>query len=584
MSANNSGDTSASDVITYIGVPLAVLGVMPILYNTAVTLAVQSKIRQMLRRSKLEGVTRSDLFNRVIEIELPRYAIKPCDRLRDRDEYWETSRTPSIIPGGSWMTFNWRRRLIGSRTQRVAYTDQVRQPQAEIAFDDLASYLLDLGAAPEPQGWKMLRANGLWTPVGWDLMKGPNGQKALSIAPLDDSDGNLSLAVTWSSNWTTRNQVSMPPYWVRLPAPVVPLPEYEVKEKIGDDAEGGEGSGQEYSDSSVTVSGKEESSETTKTGEPHEENELGALVDSVQKQADANTTRDICCHISYDGLIEAIPQASNANSFMLPEPLYIDHLKVQPTSLDGAWLASALTAYGVSRSTVLWNYKVPKEIIRLASLPSIPCGVLELLGIVDSSQTPDWQTPDGSQQQNLERHTRQSRDRMQAIAREAQLPPDQRMKAQMERMARERQDDFDYFVSKNKERQRFLEQRNREAFQSPKWAPGLVGEHLLVWLKAQRCVPADSTLKQAAGQALHRMILDGAHAKRIFGMLEMWKVWADNAGMRHENYEALRDGTESFAWAAVLVAVISGAGEAVDGQLASDMQECLRMWKYVRLG
>jgi hypothetical protein len=39
---------SATDVITYIGVPLAVLGVAPIIYNTVSTVATVMKVKRML--------------------------------------------------------------------------------------------------------------------------------------------------------------------------------------------------------------------------------------------------------------------------------------------------------------------------------------------------------------------------------------------------------------------------------------------------------------------------------------------------------------------------------------------------------
>lgn len=194
--------------------------VLPILYNTFATLVSLSRIKRMLRRSNLTALTRSDVVNRVIEIELPRYAVMPFDRFEDRAEYWTLSRHPSSIPGGSWTTFHWRTNAIGMKTQRVEYADQVRQPQVEVAFDELVCYLLDLGAVPDPHGWKLLKSTGLWTPVGCALMMSPNGhEKALTVAPSDDSDGNLSLAVAWSSSWITRNSSHLPPYWVRLPPP-----------------------------------------------------------------------------------------------------------------------------------------------------------------------------------------------------------------------------------------------------------------------------------------------------------------------------------------------------------------------------
>ena len=66
---------SGPDIITYIGVPLAVLGVLPIIYNTIATLATVAKVRRILRRGRLTGITRGDVINHVIEVELPRYTI-----------------------------------------------------------------------------------------------------------------------------------------------------------------------------------------------------------------------------------------------------------------------------------------------------------------------------------------------------------------------------------------------------------------------------------------------------------------------------------------------------------------------------
>ena len=45
---------SGPDVITYIGVPLAVLGVLPIIYNTITTLATLAKVRRILRHGKFD--------------------------------------------------------------------------------------------------------------------------------------------------------------------------------------------------------------------------------------------------------------------------------------------------------------------------------------------------------------------------------------------------------------------------------------------------------------------------------------------------------------------------------------------------
>ncbi|KAL2150759.1 hypothetical protein VTH82DRAFT_7322 [Thermothelomyces myriococcoides] len=265
---------SATDIITYIGVPLAVLGVLPILYNTVATLAALSRVRRMLRHSNLTALTRSDVVNRVIEVELPRYAVRPMDRFADSEQYWSLSRHRSNIPGGSWTTFNWRKNVIGFSTQRIEYADQLRQPQVEVAFDDLICYLLDLGARPDPQGWRLLRSSGLWTPVGCTLMRAPDGlNSALTIAPLDGSDGHLSLAVTWAGPWTERNASHLPPYWVRLyPAP--------SRRQSGEIVAEDRGEHEEEDESKPLVDGKSpseplQSSESASTRRPSSESTCG---------------------------------------------------------------------------------------------------------------------------------------------------------------------------------------------------------------------------------------------------------------------------------------------------------------------
>lgn len=95
------------------------------------------------------------------------------------------------------------------------------------------------------------------------------------------------------------------------------------------------------------------------------------------------------------------------------------------------------------------------------------------------------------------------------------------------------------------------------------------------------------TLRSVAAGLLHRMLLDGAFASALCAVLDAWKAWADNGGMRKSDLEALRESTkalEMFALASVLVAVIRDVGGAAEGSVGVDLQECLRMWRQVRLG
>ncbi|OLN85283.1 hypothetical protein CCHL11_04358 [Colletotrichum chlorophyti] len=551
---------TASDIITYIGVPLAVLGVLPILYNTIATLAARSRIRRMLRHARLTALTRSDIVNRVIEVDLPRYAVTPWDRFDHREEYWSLAHNPSSIPGGSWTTFNWHQRAIGVKTQRVEYADQLRQPQVEVNFDELVCYLLDLGAVPDAHGWRLLRSTGLWTPVGCTLMQSPDGQhKALTIAPLDDSDGHLSLAVAWSSHWTTRSHESLPPYWVRLPPPSVA--EEDSKPSQGD----------------CTDDASKTSQEITKTPSPT------ASVDHIARAISTNAGTSIACKISSLGLISAVCESRESPA----ASLYIEHIRIRPAHTAGTWFASAATAYGTSSTTLLWNYRIPDDVLAFARGSSVPCGVLEVLDVVDASQTPEWASVHDDLRDHLDLVSRRMREQRDALAAESRMGKTEREHAVRDRMRKESDQRLDDLRDKMRLDAQRRETRTHEAIQSPKWDAALVASHTLPWLQKHHLVPADGVkdaLRAVVGGLLHRMVLDGTFAADVTSVMDRWKAWADNGGMRKSDLEVLRERRQDFALASLLVAVIRDAGGAAEGSPTMDLQECLRMWRQVRLG
>ncbi|TLS23838.1 hypothetical protein PpBr36_08103 [Pyricularia pennisetigena] len=585
---SDSSSYSATDIITFIGVPLAVLGVLPILYNTFVTLVALSKIKRILSSSRLTALTRSDVVNRVIEIELPRYAVTPWDRFQDRTKYWRLSRTPSAIPGGSWTTFNWRTNVIGLKVQRLEYADQLRQPQVEVAFDELVCYLLDLGAVPDPHGWKLLRTTGLWTPVGCALMKSPDGRdKALRIAPLDDSDGMLSLSVAWDERWTTRNHSNLPPYWVELP----PWPQRQRK-KHADDA-GSDGNSEEaekpYSDTPQTGSEKD-------------------MTSSVREYAPFHDHQPITCQITGDGLVSALTHDTTTDDANEPHSLPIDHLRTSTSPTHGSagdWFASAATAFGTTSQTVLWSYRTPPAIRRFARRDTVPCGVLVLLGLVDDAETPAWATASVSAEErqraeDLDAMMRRGREQRAALAAEAAMPSAQREAAARERVRRE----AEQRMMELRERQRGHAERREarlvEALASPRWAAERVAALCLRWLVREdgedeyriecgdeeeeggeakgRCV------KEAVGRLLWRMVRDRGLAGRVCGLLDLWMAWADNGGMRKSDFRALEEDRVTFALAALVVALIADTEAAAEGTVSMDLQECIRMWAKVRLG
>ncbi|KAK3349415.1 hypothetical protein B0T25DRAFT_242222 [Lasiosphaeria hispida] len=579
--SNNPGP-SATDVITYIGVPLAVLGVLPILYNTVFTLASLSKIKRMLRHSRLTALTRSDVVNRVIEVELPRYAVTPLDRFSNRSEYWTLSRHPSSIPGGSWTTFNWRSNVIGLNTQRLEYADQLRQPQVEVAFDELVCYLLDLGAVPDAHGWRLLRTTGLWTPVGCALMTSPDGrEKALSIAPLDGSDGHLSLASNWSSTWTTRDYSHLPPYWVRLPPPPPPRPQHRPETSAGESSRSVAGEGKDE----VRSEGKGEA----KDGNDPFEGETSSLqkrsLDSARQQGDASSQKPITCQISGDGIMTALSQEEQLQSTLQLDSLYIDHIRVRTGRSDGVWFASAATAYGTTSQTILWNYRIPDDVLAFARRETVPCGVLVLLDIVDESATPEWstthQTDHGAALDVFSRRNREQREAMQA---EARMQPAQRAQAARERMMRENEQRLQDMRDKMRLENQRKDARLTEAMQSPRWDTKVVAEHSFTWLKQKGVVPDSMDMREYAGTVLHQMVRDGQLCSMLCRMLDLWKAWAENGGMRKSDLKAVQDDQITFSQASVLLLLIKETSTALDGTLSMDLQECLRMWRTVRLG
>ncbi len=126
--------------------------------------------------------------------------------------------------------------------------------------------------------------------------------------------------------------------------------------------------------------------------------------------------------------------------------------------------------------------------------------------------------------------------------------------------------------------------RMMEALQSPKWDNKLVAERYLAWLKRNNHAPESLDMKELVGTLLHRMVLDGQFASSLCKMLDMWKSWADNGGMRRADYSALQEDRVTFAQATLLVSMVKGTSSALEGTLSMDLQECLQMWRTVRLG
>lgn len=544
---------SAVDIITYVGVPLAVLGVLPTIYTCFKSLLTLRSIRRSLDENGVAAITRSSLLSGIIEIEIPRKSIIPLDRLDP--PYFELSHTPSHLRGGTWTIFNWKEMVIGVKAYRLQYHDELIQPQAEAEFEQLIAFLLDRGAVPSVAGFKDLRSSGLWTPAGTKLLLSPmTSEAALMVSTPDDSDGILSLCVNWRPEWDKRNIDSLPPYWMRVAAseylPSVikalkgeALPESEQEEL------------QEVEDEKSELRSEDE-----RLGTPY-----------------YPTSSAIRVRISSTGVEEAHSEHAPKSRILAQHLASYSHENRTCT-----WFASACTALGAPKGG-LWSYVIPDDIRLLVRRDIMPCGVMVLLGIMTDEQVPTWRTEFDTRQEELDRQIKMQ-ERSMAMMAEARLPPDQRNAAVKARMQKEAQD----FHNDHKRRVLLEDQRREqtltEAMTSQRLSFTVVGEACRKWLVAQNIVPETVSAATIVEQVLFCMIESPQLAVRMSNMLDLWRSWLDNGGMPKNQFHELKDEVTMFAFSTLIIASIKEACSDATVNVVSDLQECIRMWRKIRLG
>lgn len=123
-----------------------------------------------------------------------------------------------------------------------------------------------------------------------------------------------------------------------------------------------------------------------------------------------------------------------------------------------------------------------------------------------------------------------------------------------------------------------------EAFTSPKWGNKLAAQNFLAWLKKEGHMDGSFNLERAVEVLLWRMVNEPEFAVDLTKMLDGWKAFVDNGGLRKGDYSTLKEDKIMFGYATLLVAMIEGSVTAAYGSLAMDLQECVRIWKRVRLG
>ncbi|KAI9696409.1 MAG: hypothetical protein M1836_005687 [Candelina mexicana] len=547
--------SSATDIITYIGVPLAVLGVLPILYTCSKALITLNAIKRELRHNGLDAIARGSLLTGVVEIELPRLNITPLER--DEADYWKLARSPSSIRGGTWSVFNWDKLVTGHSLYRLQYKDQMRQPQAEVDFEELIAYLLDRGAIPSVDGFRMLRTSGLWTPTGTTILLSPDTiHSVVKVAVPDDSEGVLSLALKWRPDWDLRDINSLPPYWMRLDAPNVRESE-TGKRALIDDAEL-EGATQEK--------------------------ELEKPQDHCPAAADVQSRgrKSVRLRMGQLGVQDAREEENHSLLHSRPS---IKHLAIwnERHGCPGLWFACAATALGSQKGTGLWSYTIPEQIHSFAHSATIPAGVMVVLDVIGEKDAPACFSPWDDE---LDREEERNRTfaRLRRMGEEARLPPAQQQAA---RLKRGREDLWEIQEANKRKQinQRVREEtRMNEALRSSRLDPALVAAKNLEWLMNKKHLEKGNTMRTVVEETLYRMLLDESKATAVSDMLNKWKGWADSGGMNQEHFDYVKKSQNIFALASCIVGILNEGSPASDGSVGSDMIECIRVWRKVRLG
>jgi len=567
---------SAADVITYVGVPLAVIGVLPTLYTFLNALVTLRHIKRRLAENNVAALTRSGLLSGIIEVEIPRKSITPLDRTDET--YFKLSRSSSTLKGGSYTLFHWRELSIGTKTYRLAYHEELAQPQAEIDFESLVAFLLDRGAVPSPSGFADLRSSGLWTPTGTKLLLSPMSHDAvLSVAPAEDSDGILSLSLYWQRGWDKRGIHDLPPYWTRIHPPVkVTKPDENKIEEVDSEAKGKDDVSIDVKEMSRASTVVEKKSDTTT-------DDIDMVIELVKRTSTEEdrvrpSQSSVRLRIGDGGVGEAYYDDDPT------EPVRCRHLQAhhnEPNSTS-MWFCSAATALRAHEGG-LWAFAMPEDVIHLSRRDVIPCGAVVLLGFLADTDVPAWRTEKDQAMENFERQQKMIAQ-TRALAEEGRLPPEERRKAQEARM-RKQMMDFHYECQKRRlEDEKRKEEEVKEALVSQKLTVGRVAEASRQWLEKEKHVGEGLSVALVCEKALWEMIFDEEFAKNITDMLDTWNSWAENGGMSKAQFEDLKSKKVIFAHAACLLGVIKDSGGAGAGDLVADMRECLRMWKKVRLG
>lgn len=580
--------TNATDIITYVGVPLAVIGVLPIFYTFLNSYFTIRNISRCLQRNGLEATTRGSLMSGVVEVSMPRFSITPLER--DDQAYWTQNPKPSTLRGGTWTCFNWNTLVTGTRLYRLQYSDDLQVPQAEIDFGELLGFLLDRGAVPDVKGLHFLKVSGLWTPAGTSLMLSPDeGSSVLRVSVPEDSDGILSLALRWEEAWDNRESASLPPSWMRLevPEPVAGVDEDEGDAQLVDRTASKDSPLEQNSPGSVHVENTEKNSMEMESDNgksavknPMEKTPLVTEHSSPSSYVPTPTSLRFRLGFLPSGDLTISTAVWEVSHTPLSSSPSLTHLRSKPTS---TWFPSIALALGHSKSLPLYTYSLPPFLHGLAMKDTIPCGVLVLLGILEEHEAPDWATKYDPAEEGQRMHNNfLAKNR--AMAAERMMTGEQARIARRAREAEEMHRVGEEFRARMARQRERAERREREAFASGRLEARIAADAGRRWLNGQKLMREGAGTQEAVEGLLVGIVNGDEVAMGVCGVLERWREWSDRGGMNAEDLAAFRKDKLAFCYAACVMGLLRDVCAKEESSVAVDMQECIRFWKNIRLG
>ena len=201
---------SAPDVITYVGVPLAVLGVLPILWTALKTLLLSYQIRKELSKNldaidlRKHVATNTDILSGQVTVIYDRVRLRPIPTTHESYGRLIPVYSRSKLRGGSWTILRWDVDIsdwweAAPSKYTLTPSDHLRQPATRINFASLMSVLLDLDTVVYAEGVKKLNADESRTVPGTVLLKTRSGSPVLSTSSLDNGEESemLGLKLHW---------------------------------------------------------------------------------------------------------------------------------------------------------------------------------------------------------------------------------------------------------------------------------------------------------------------------------------------------------------------------------------------------